>query len=439
VRPIVCVDTGSTFTKAAAVDLDTGALIATASHPTTAATDVLDGLDAAVAALGVPPGEVLACSSAGGGLRLAVCGYERAITAEAGRRAGLSAGARIVHVSAGELDPVALAASAPDLVLLTGGTDGGNAEVLLHNAAALARARLGVPVVAAGNAAAADRVHALLAAAGQPVIAAPNVLPRIGILAPGPARAAIREAFLRHVIGGKNLSAGDRFARLVRGPTPDLVLTAVELLADGHGEIPGLGDVVVVDVGGATTDVYSVLRPDPEEAGLRRSAAGTMWRARTVEGDLGVRWSAPGIVEAARAEKLLDPAEEAALTDAAAERAADPGFVPATAPGLATDQRLAELAATIALRRHARDGGSRDLRPVRLVVASGGAVRHAADPAGVLRPALADHAGGWLLPENATAVADRRYVLAAAGLLATDHPAAAARLLSTSLVPGATR
>ncbi|MCW2506185.1 MAG: hypothetical protein JWO79_4469, partial [Actinomycetia bacterium] len=149
-RPIVCVDTGSTFTKAAAVDLDTGALIATASHPTTAATDVLDGLDAAVAALGVPPGEVLACSSAGGGLRLAVCGYERAITAEAGRRAGLSAGARIVHVSAGELDPVALAASAPDLVLLTGGTDGGNAEVLLHNAAALARARLGVPVVAAG-------------------------------------------------------------------------------------------------------------------------------------------------------------------------------------------------------------------------------------------------------------------------------------------------
>ncbi|TDB69591.1 hypothetical protein E1182_29500, partial [Micromonospora sp. KC721] len=97
------------------------------------------------------------------------------------------------------------------------------------------------------------RAEILVAAAGVPVTVADNVLPRIGVLAPASARAAIRGVFLRHVIGGKRLSRGGRFARLVRAATPDAVLTGVEVLADTVG-----GDLVVVDVGGATTDVYSV-------------------------------------------------------------------------------------------------------------------------------------------------------------------------------------
>ena len=87
-----------------------------------------------------------------GGLRLAVVGYERVITAEAGHRVGLSAGARMAHVAAGPLDPTALddlRASAPDVVLLVGGTDGGNAEILLHNAAALAEVKSDVAALCA--------------------------------------------------------------------------------------------------------------------------------------------------------------------------------------------------------------------------------------------------------------------------------------------------
>ena len=93
---VVCVDVGSTYTKAAAVELPSGVLVATAAHPTTIGTDVLIGLDAAVAAVagGREIDELRVCSSAGGGLRLGVIGYERAITAEAGWRVGLSAGAR---------------------------------------------------------------------------------------------------------------------------------------------------------------------------------------------------------------------------------------------------------------------------------------------------------------------------------------------------------
>jgi uncharacterized protein (TIGR01319 family) len=270
--------------------------------------------------------------------------------------------------------------------------------------------------VVAGNADARGTAEAVLAGRGVPVTVADNVLPRIGVLNPGPARAALRTVFLRHVIGGKRLSRGKRFTSLVRGATPDIVLSGVELLADHTGT-----DLVVVDVGGATTDVYSVLTP----AGGPLSVAGTLWRARTVEGDLGVRWSATGVVAAARGERLDADAELAA---AAEHRAAEPALV----CGGDHDERLATLAATIALRRHGRE---RDLRDVRLVIGSGGVLRYA-DPqraTRVLTTALSDHAGGWPLPRDAATVIDRDYVLAPAGLLASEYPEAALALLRSRL------
>ena len=426
-RLVVCADVGSTFTKVSVVDTSTGEVVAAAQHPTTVDTDVLHGLDAAVAATGVrAPAATYVCSSAGGGLRLAVVGYERLVTAEAGHRVGLSAGARVVHVAAGPLDRAGvdeLKAARPDVVLLVGGTDGGDAAVLRHNAHRLAAARLRVPVVAAGNADAREDVVSELTRRGVPVIPAGNVLPRIGVSDPAPARTAIREVFLRHVIGGKKLSRGPRFASLVRGATPDVVLTAVELLAD-HYE----GDLLVVDVGGATTDVYSVIGPD-----VSADVAGTLWRSRTVEGDLGVRWTAPGVLDAAVAERLA--AGDAELRAAARARAADPGLPPGE-----PDLRLASLAATVALRRHARGEpvgpggprkGGKDLRGVRRVIGSGGVLRHA-DPAAarrVLGAAVADHAGGWALPRTPAVTVDTDYVLAPAGLLAAEHPRAALALL----------
>ncbi|HEY2670751.1 MAG TPA: glutamate mutase L [Rugosimonospora sp.] len=435
---VACADVGSTFTKVLVVDLATGELVGAAARRTTVDSDVLDGLDAAVAAAGGDGYPLRVCSSAGGGLRLAVVGYERLVTATAGRQVGLSAGARVVHVCAGPLDAAGigeLRASRPDVILLVGGTDGGDAEVLTHNADRLARARLRVPVVAAGNAQARDEVVARLAAGGVAVVAAGNVLPRIGVLEPGPARSAIREVFLRHVIGGKRLSRGRRFASLVRGATPEVVLTGVEFLADRLG-----GDLAVVDVGGATTDVYSVLTPDADrDTGPRREVAGTLWRARTVEGDLGMRHGAAGVVDAADAQRLLTGGEVGPLREAAAARVADPGLLAGDEAAWAADARIAELSTTVALRRHARGGpggdGGRDLRDVRLVIGSGGVLRNA--PPGlaerVLAAALADHAGGWAPPRSAEVVVDVDGVLPAAGLLAADHPGAAAALLRSRL------
>jgi uncharacterized protein (TIGR01319 family) len=434
---VVCVDVGSTYTKAALVDLAGGGLLATASRPTSLATDVMDGVDACRADLSAGPDVgTLACSSAGGGLRLAVVGYERVVTAEAGHRVGLSAGARVVHVAAGPMDGVALAGlldSRPDVVLLVGGTDGGNSEILRHNAGVMAARRLTVPVVVAGNLDARDDVTAVLTAAGVPVTATANVLPVIGRLDALPARLAIREVFIRHVIGGKGLSRRADFPAMVRAATPDAVLAGVEVLADGADGVEGVGDVLVVDVGGATTDVYSVVTPQGEDAVLRKEVVEVMWRSRTVEGDLGMRWNAGGVVDAAVAERLVDPAEEPRLRAAAKERVADPAYLPDDDAGRDDDARLAQLAVTVALRRHAR--GGKDLREVALVVGSGGVLRHAtpARAQRILGPATSDLGGGWPVPEHARTVVDARYVLAAAGLLAQEHPEAAAVLVADGL------
>jgi uncharacterized protein (TIGR01319 family) len=421
----VCVDFGSTFTKAAHVS-DGGELLGTASHPTTSDTDVLDGLDACRAALGHPEADVLACSSAGGGLRIAVVGNEELVTAEAGRRVALSSGGRVVSVTAGPPELAAL--GDPDVVLLTGGTDGGNAEVLLECARAL-RDWDG-PIVVAGNAEA--PVAEVLE--GRTFVVADNVMPRIGVLAPDSARSAIREMFLAHVIGGKHLSSRGGFVELVRGATPDVVLTAVELLAEQ------VGDVAVVDVGGATTDVHSVVELDPDSVG--REVVATTRVTRTVEGDLGMRWSAIHTVEEGYAAGLIDDDEVAAARVAARTRQSKPGYLPDSEAARALDERIAAAAIGVALRRHAGrsqvvfspegrvvERTGKDLREVALLVGSGGVLRHASDPTAAVRRHLSGD-GGWQLPQDPKVVVDTDYVLAPAGLLARDHPEAAARLLS---------
>jgi uncharacterized protein (TIGR01319 family) len=431
---VVCVDFGSTFTKASLVDLEEGRIVAAAEHRTTIDTDVLDGYDACLGSLAgqdvrAVDAPTLACSSAGGGLRIAVVGNEELVTAEAGRRVALSSGGKVVAVFAASRgdDLAALPDSEPDVVLLSGGTDGGNSAPILACAGGLAPTWSG-PVVVAGNVDAREQVAQILSA--NPLVVAPNIVPRIGVLAPEGARTAIRELFLSHVIGGKHLSTRADFLEMVQGATPDVVLTGVELLAESAG------DIVVVDVGGATTDVHSVIELDPEDAGLGREVVATTRVTRTVEGDLGMRWSAVTTAEAGGRDDLAD---------AALRRREDPGFVPHDDLEHDVDEALAREAVGLALRRHAGrskvvvgpDGRviertGKDLREVRLLVGSGGVLRHG-------RPGVAarifagsvgdDIQGGWQLPRHADVTVDSAYVLAAAGLLAAAHPVAARRLV----------
>jgi uncharacterized protein (TIGR01319 family) len=281
-----------------------------------------------------------------------------------------------------------------------------------------------VPIVLAGNADA--RPVALSALAGRRVVAAANVLPDVGELAPGPARAAIREVFLRHVIGGKGLSRGPRFRRLVRTVTPDAVLTGVSRLAGvlaAAEEQPGA--VLVVDVGGATTDVYSAVST-VESA---EHAVALPPDRRTVEGDLGMRVSAPGVVAEAAVERLVDPV---VLHTEALYRNENVEFVPVTKDEVETDLEIARLAVVLAVRRHLRMvDGRLGPRGAGVLILSGGVFRHAADLTFV-EDALRTHLAPIL--RDAQILVDRQGLLGPAGLLTQAGHTGAADALLGSLV-----
>jgi uncharacterized protein (TIGR01319 family) len=399
----VCLDVGSTWTKAVLIQPD-GALAGFAEHPTTPA-DVLAGVDAAVrgvtaaASTSADP-DLLACSSAGGGLRLVVVGTEKLLSTDVGHLVARSAGAHVVHVHAGPLEPAdvrVLRGHRPGAVLLIGGADGDDPAVLLHNAGKLARARLRHPIVLAGNADARD-----------------NVVPAPGVVVPGPARAALAEVFARHVVGGRGAGAAPRFRRMVRVMTPDAV-------GSGATELARICDtrVLVVDVGCATTDVHS--------AHPRRAVR------RTVEGDLGVRAAAEGVLQEAQAEEIVDPVEADLLTATVRGMATEVGSVPRDPGSAAEDRRIAALAAVVAVRRHLRE---EEDAHVGLLVLSGGVFRQRDAPGiaalvstlqrdPVLAPAL----------DGASVLVDADFALAPAGLLAGhDRSAAAESLLRDHLL-----
>jgi uncharacterized protein (TIGR01319 family) len=437
---LLCLDVGSTWTKGVLVRED-GTLLGAAQHRTTP-PEVLDGVGRVIVALDAGSATTLACSSAGGGLRLAVVGQERLVSAEAGYRVALSAGAKVVHVFAGRLTPAdvrSLRAAAPDVLLLVGGTDGGDQDVLLHNATRLGAARIAVPIVLAGNQEA--RAAALTALAGtrgarptslaalaeRRLFPTANVLPDVGELNPEPARGVIREVFLSHVIGGKGLSRGPAFRRMVRAVTPDAVLSAVARLA---ALLPDArGAVLVVDVGGATTDVYSAV----SEVEAPERAVALPADRRTVEGDLGLRFGAPGVVAEAVAERLLEPGE---LDAEAARRHDDVELVATTPAEQEVDLRLARLAVTLAVRRHLRMvEGRLGPRGATLLVLSGGVFRHAAPELTGWSEALRADLGAVL--RTADVVVDRVGVLGPAGLLTQAGHTAAADALLTTLPVGA--
>ncbi|HVL59145.1 MAG TPA: glutamate mutase L, partial [Burkholderiaceae bacterium] len=199
-KAALLIDFGSTYTKLRAVELQQAVLLGSGQGPSTVGTDVTIGMREALADLERRLGRLpqfayrLASSSAAGGLRMVTVGLVRELTAEAARRAALGAGARLVGAFAYRLTQVDLdriEALAPDILLLAGGTDGGNSDVIEHNAAALGRSRLRCPIVFAGNRACAD--HAAEALAGRRLIVTENVMPDFNVLNIEPARAAIRD------------------------------------------------------------------------------------------------------------------------------------------------------------------------------------------------------------------------------------------------------
>jgi uncharacterized protein (TIGR01319 family) len=457
-RAVALADFGSTYTKLSLVEPEEGRLLARAEAPTSIGTDLMDGygaaLEAAKASLGeaVTIEEGLAASSAGGGLRVAAVGLVEDLTAAAARQAALNAGARVGAVLAGSLSEEQLAelqATRPEIVLFAGGTDGGQTELVLENARRLASSGLGAHFVIACNSQVAEEAASLLRAAGAPAEVAGNVMPELGKIEIESARRVILRVFLEHVIGGKGLSVNPDFERMVQMPTPEAVLEGTQLLSRGTESLPGVGDVMVLDIGGATTDVHSTRLIEAATPGIEDPLLPPPSTLRTVEGDLGLRSGAAGVLVAdARWIGTESELDETSIRQSVSHRSEDAKWIPDNAEEARLDFLLAAGCATHAIRRHCgtmlltrgeggpptlvRDGP--DLREVERVFGTGGVFAHRDDGSQILRVALERRAPRSLAPKEPRLGVDSNYVLAAAGLLSTRDPEAAMRLLRSELL-----
>ena len=455
-KAVLLIDFGSTYTKVTAVDLDAEVLLGTAAAYTTIETDINDGLEKARALLEEKTGKLefeacYACSSAAGGLRMVTSGLVPELTGEAARLASLGAGAKVVGVYAFQLtedDIEDIRAAKPDIFLLVGGTDGGNTECILHNAKMLAEMKPDFPIVIAGNRTAARQCQRLLAECECYVC--PNVMPKFGVLNIEPTQKQIREIFLNRIIQAKGLSKATALLSDIMMPTPSAVLQAMELLAKGCGDEPGIGELVAVDVGGATTDVYSIADGMPEHMNTVYKGLPEPYAKRTVEGDIGMRYSLQGILDAAGLHRIcqLSGLTEPRVAELAAYLKAHPDTVSGGNDDLEKlDFALASGATMEAVARHAgtisetytmmgqtfvQEG--KNLTQVRQIVVTGGSLIHTKRTAEIAAHALYSPAHPESLrPKKADIWVDRTYILAAMGLLASHYPKTALKIMKKEL------
>ena len=302
----------------------------------------------------------------------------------------------------------------PNIVLLAGGVDFGEQGPILRNAELLASLELKAPVLYAGNAAIRQPVRKILEGAGLEAELADNVFPEVDVLNIEPVRRLIHEAFNRHIIHAPGMS---RLQELTRGsvlPTPGAVLRGAELFAEA------VGDCLVIDVGGATSDVHTVT--DGSQEWTSKMTEPEPRAKRTVEGDLGVYVNARNVVELAG-----DAARQPGLSDLQA--------VPRTEQQLELTRWLSARAVETAIRRHAgvitslyhcdrpaadRQGQGPDLG--QWLVGTGGALTRVPGGEAILRGVCREPGKYLLPPPEVRVVIDRDYRFSALGTLAQGYP-----------------
>ena len=454
-KPILLVDFGSTNTKVTAVDVENCEVLGTAAAYTTVETDINNGLREAVSNLEKITGHIeyeerYACSSAAGGLKMISIGLVPELTAQASREASLGAGAKVWKTYSFNLtkgDMREIEEYHPDITLLTGGTDAGNSECIFYNAQMLSSLSYDCPIVIAGNRCAAEECQEILGE--RTTYLCENVMPRLGELNVEPTQKQIREIFLKRIVQGKGLSEASDLVSGIIMPTPSAMLTAMELLSDGWEEIPGIGELVGVDLGGATTDIYSIAEGSPANMGTVMKGIQEPYAKRSVEGDIGMRYSVHGILEAVGDRRLskisgINRQKIKELVDYLGDHT---DYIPDNEEMEKMDYALACAAVETAVARHAGSleqvytpcgltylQSGKDLRRVKYVVVTGGALIHAKHTEEIAKFALYDESTpGSLRPENAEILVDRKYILAAMGLLSQHYPAAALEIMKKEI------
>ncbi len=386
--------------------------------------------------------EMLATSSAAGGLKMTVHGLVYDMTAKAAKEAALGAGGILHYITAGKLrrtDIAKIKEINPNLILIAGGVDYGERETAIDNAEKIRALGLKTPIIYAGNIENQEEMKLIFdEESGQKLYNVENVYPKIDALNVEPCRKVIQDAFEDHITHAPGM---EHVRDMVNGPiipTPGAVMECTKLLYDC------LGDLIVLDVGGATTDLHSVATESDKIARIMTSPEPKA--KRTVEGDLGVYVNRMKVIESIGEEQMRKDCEKMGIDlEATLESYV---AIPKTEAEFKLVERLTKEAVLKAVDRHAGiiryiygpSGRStiaegKDLTPVKYIIGTGGALTRLPHRVEIMEEIAKNNETGMKLypTQHAKILVDNDYIMASLGVLSTRYREAAIRLLEKSL------
>lgn len=384
--------------------------------------------------------ELIATSSAAGGLRMTVHGLVYDMTVKAAKEAALGAGANIKLVTAGRLrksDLKKIEDIKPNIILIAGGVDYGERDTAIFNSEMIASLGLKIPIIYAGNMENHEEIKEIFKNSNMELHIAENVYPSIDSLNIEPTRRIIQQVFETHIVHAPGM---EKIRQLVTGsimPTPGAVMMASELLQES------IGDLITIDIGGATTDIHSVSSESEHISKILTHPEPLA--KRTVEGDLGLYINMENLIqimEKGNILKLLNISQEE-LDDLIQNKKP----IPKSDLEILLIHALTFVAGEVALKRHAGRikelygpagkvtiAEGKDLTGVKYIIGTGGALTNLPNRMEILNRIKNINPKNLLLPNSeAIILIDNKYIMASVGVISKSYPQVALDLILQSL------
>ncbi len=431
-------DVGSTYTKVLAVDFEKEKILGFAKSFTTIKTDIAEGFNNAVELLKKQIGDVefdkkLVSSSAKGGLKMVSVGLVPDLSVKAGKLAATSAGAKLYNAFSYELsedDLLEIENIMPEIILLSGGIDGGNKEVVIKNANSLSNIKGDFTVVYAGNNKCKSDIRNAFDGKKE-VRFATNVMPVFGKLDIEPAKECIRQIFIEKIIQAKGLRQLQDEVDNNIVPTPLAFMNGLTLFEENFGNI------LAFDMGGATCDVYSINSGEPKRENIALVGLKEPYAKRSVEGDIGMRYSLSFFLE----DKIIQYIEKDTgfksddILKYLNYCIENPDYLPSNDFEKAIEIAVVKFGIDESTKRHCGYLEStytimgevfvqhgKDLTDTKTIIGAGGAIVNAFSPKEVLRAALYKIDDDKILkPLNSQFVVDNNNCITSLGLLSDEE------------------
>jgi MutL protein len=356
-------------------------------------------------------------SSAAGGLRIVVCGLTYNLTTKAALESALGAGGVVVKSIVGAINKRQAADIEklnPNLILLCGGLDYGEEEVICQNAHVIADLKIDSVLIYAGNRVIQDEIKHVFATNQKKCVITDNIYPQVDQFHFQDVQTLIRQVFETEVVKAPGIECIQN-ETMPPIPTP----LAVSYVTEVMGSL--LGDLMVFDIGGATTDLHSYVAPKADCAVVQATLEPPL--KRTVEGDIGVFYNL---------KNLLEPHENEAL------------YITSPLDSRIDLPTYSRRACQKALDRHSgtkmriHNGArlvdiiyGRDLTSVKSVIGTGGAIIYGFSDSPSFEQAFIDLPTEKLVPQKIEhCLIDQRYILSSIGLLAQEYPAEVSKFLA---------